>query len=151
MLNKNFVYSKGCKGLGQPTQNDTEVILRYLFEDCALDTDRRELRCRTDLVAVQPQVFDLLAYLIWNRNQVVTKDDLLRVVWNRRVPLRVGCHNPDQCGSNCYWRQWSRVLKRLIRTLPRKGFRFVGEVNEEQAPLGNAARATSPEFSIRVS
>jgi DNA-binding winged helix-turn-helix (wHTH) protein len=38
--------------------------MRYLFEDYVLDTERRELRHRADLVPVEPQVFDLLAFLI---------------------------------------------------------------------------------------
>ena len=107
------------------------------------------VRCRTDLVAVQPQVFDLLAYLIRHRNQVVTKDDLLKVVWNRRivsdsaVTTRINAVR-SAIGDN-------GQSQRLIRTLPRKGFRFVGEVNEEQAPLGNAAGATSPESNALVS
>jgi DNA-binding winged helix-turn-helix (wHTH) protein len=51
--------------------------LLYLFEDYALDTDRRELRRGAGLVAVEPQVFDLLEHLIRNRERVVSKDDLL--------------------------------------------------------------------------
>ena len=60
-------------------------ILRYLFEDCALDTDRRELRRGTALVAVEPQVFDLLVHLIRHRDRVVSKDDLLASVWHGRI------------------------------------------------------------------
>jgi len=59
--------------------------LRYLFEDYALDTDRRELRRGTDLVPLTPQVFDLLAYLIQHREVVVSKDDLIAAVWGGRA------------------------------------------------------------------
>src|SRR5262245_56010622 len=45
-------------------------ILRYLFEDCALDTGRRELRRGEALVAIEPQVFDLLVHLIGHRDRV---------------------------------------------------------------------------------
>jgi DNA-binding winged helix-turn-helix (wHTH) protein len=55
--------------------------MRYLFEDYVLDTDRRELRRGTALVAIAPQVFDLLDHLIRNREHVVSKDDLLSAVW----------------------------------------------------------------------
>ena len=58
--------------------------MRYLFEDYALDTDRRELRRAGALVAIEPQVFDLLAYLVQHGDRVVTKDDLLVAVWNGR-------------------------------------------------------------------
>ena len=56
--------------------------LRYLFEEYAFDTDRRELHRGADVVSVAPQVFDLLDYLIRNRERVVSKDDLISVVWN---------------------------------------------------------------------
>ena len=56
----------------------------YLFENYALDTDRRELRCGSTPVSVEPQVFDLLAYLIENRERVVSKDDLLAAIWHGR-------------------------------------------------------------------
>lgn len=59
--------------------------MRYLFEDYALDTDRRELRRGTDLVPLTPQVFDLLAYLIQHREVVVSKDDLIAAVWGGRA------------------------------------------------------------------
>jgi DNA-binding response OmpR family regulator len=54
--------------------------LRYLFEEYAFDTDRRELHRGTEAVSIAPQVFDLLDYLIRNRERVVTKDDLVKVV-----------------------------------------------------------------------
>ena len=51
--------------------------MRYLFEDYALDTDRRELRRGADVVPTTPQVFDLLDFLIRNRERDVSKDDLV--------------------------------------------------------------------------
>ena len=59
--------------------------MRYYFEDCVLDTDRRELRRNNSLVAVEPQVFDLLVHLMRHRERVVTKDDLLAAVWHGRI------------------------------------------------------------------
>ena len=50
--------------------------MRYLFEEYGFDTDRRELHRGTDAVSITPQVFDLLDYLIRNRERVVSKDDL---------------------------------------------------------------------------
>ena len=59
--------------------------MRLHFEKCVLDTDRRELWRGESRVPVQPQVFDLMVYLIENRDRVVTKDDLLEAVWNGRI------------------------------------------------------------------
>jgi DNA-binding winged helix-turn-helix (wHTH) protein len=58
--------------------------LRYLFEEYAFDTDRRELHRGADVVSLAPQVFDLLDYLIRNRERVVSRDDLINAIWNGR-------------------------------------------------------------------
>ena len=57
----------------------------YSVEDFSFDTARRELRRNGTLIALQPQVFDLLEYSIRNRERVVSKDDLLAAVWNGRI------------------------------------------------------------------
>jgi TolB-like protein len=116
--------------------------LRYLFEDYAFDTDRRELHRGADVVSVAPQVFDLLDYLIRNRERVVTKDDLINVIWNGRIisdgalttRLNVARSAIGDSGEE----------QRLIKTLPRKGFRFVGPVREEQGIAG----ATVPDNPV---
>ena len=59
--------------------------MRYHFDEFALDTDRRELHRGTELLSIAPQVFDLLDYLIRNRERVVSKEDLINAVWNGRV------------------------------------------------------------------
>jgi len=58
--------------------------LRYVFANCELDTERRELRCEREITPVAPQVFDLLDYLIRNRDRVVSKDDLIKTIWSGR-------------------------------------------------------------------
>jgi DNA-binding winged helix-turn-helix (wHTH) protein len=59
--------------------------LRYFFEEYAFDTDRRELHRGANVVAIAPQVFDLLDYLIRNRERVVSKDDLIKAIWDGRI------------------------------------------------------------------
>jgi DNA-binding winged helix-turn-helix (wHTH) protein len=59
--------------------------LRYFFADFVLDAELRELRHGANLVAVAPQVFDLLLYLIRNRERVVSKDDLIAAIWDGRI------------------------------------------------------------------
>ena len=66
--------------------------MRYLFEEYAFDTDRRELHRGADVVPLAPQVFDLLDYLIRNRERVVSKDDLINTIWNpSRVDMVAFC------------------------------------------------------------
>jgi adenylate cyclase len=107
------------------------LALRYLFEDCVLDTDRRELRRGAEAVAVAPQVFDLLAYLIRNRERVVSKDDLIGAIWGGRIVSDGAVTTRINAARNAIGD--SGEEQRLIRTLPRKGFRFVGAVREEPA------------------
>jgi DNA-binding winged helix-turn-helix (wHTH) protein len=105
--------------------------LLFLFEDFVLDTDRRELRRNDAVVPVEPQVFDLLAFLIRNRDRVVSKDDLLASVWGGRIVSESTIGTRMNAARAAL--ADSGEAQRLIRTLPRKGFRFVGEVREQQA------------------
>jgi len=68
----------------QPEVTQGNGRLRHLFENYAFDTDRRELHRGADVVSIAPQVFDLLDYLIRNRERVVSKDDLINAVWDGR-------------------------------------------------------------------
>jgi TolB-like protein len=100
--------------------------MQFCFADHVLDVTLRELRRGGAPVAVEPQVFDLLVHLIDNRDRVVTKEDLLNSVWGGRIVSEstltsrinaarraIGDSGEEQC---------------LIRTLPRKGLRFIGAV-----------------------
>jgi TolB-like protein len=116
--------------------------LRYLFEEYAFDTDRRELHRGTDVVSVAPQVFDLLDYLIRNRERVVSKDDLVNAVWDGRIVSDAALTTRLNAARSAIGD--SGEQQRLIKTLPRKGFRFVGAVREAQQPAG-AAAADPPE------
>jgi TolB-like protein len=110
--------------------------LRYLFDGFAFDTDRRELHRGADMVAIAPQVFDLLDYLIRNRERVVSKDDLISAVWNGRVVSDAALTTRLNIARGVIGDTGHE--QRLIKTLPRKGFRFVGPVQEAQAPAGEA-------------
>jgi TolB-like protein len=115
--------------------------LRYLFEEYAFDTDRRELRRGADVVSVAPQVFDLLDYLIRNRERVVSKDDLINAIWNGRIVSDAALTTRLNVARGAIGDTGEE--QRLIKTLPRKGFRFVGPVRETQGPAG-AAVANNP-------
>ncbi|MBR0718303.1 winged helix-turn-helix domain-containing tetratricopeptide repeat protein [Bradyrhizobium liaoningense] len=108
--------------------------MRYLFEEYAFDTARRELRRGTDVIAVAPQVFDLLDYLIRHRERVVTKDDLIGAIWNGRAVSDAALTTRLNAARSAIGD--SGEEQRLIKTLPRKGFRFVGQVREEREVAG---------------
>jgi TolB-like protein len=110
--------------------------LRYLFEDYALNTDRRELHRGADVVPLAPQVFDLLDYLIRNRERVVSKDDLIDAIWNGRIVSNAAVTTRLNAARSAIGD--SGEEQRLIKTLPRKGFRFVGPVREAQGAAGAA-------------
>jgi TolB-like protein len=83
-----------------------------------------------ELIAVTPQVFDLLCYLIRNRERVVSKDDLIAAIWNGRVVSDSALTTRMNVVRSAVADRGEQ--QRLIKTFPRKGFRFVGEVREEQ-------------------
>ena len=108
--------------------------MRYLFEEYAFDTNRRELHRGADVVSVAPQVFDLLDYLIRNRERVVSKDDLINAVWNGRSVSDAALTTRLNVARSAIGD--SGEEQRLIKTLPRKGFRFLGQVREAQEVAG---------------
>src|SRR5258706_15216557 len=115
--------------------------LLYLFEDFVLDTDQRELRRGPTAVLIAPLAFDLLEFLIRNRDRVLTRDDLFASIWNRRIVSESAlgtCVNAARSAINDTGEE-----QRLIRTLPRKGMRFVGAVRELQKPEASDA-ASAP-------
>jgi len=108
--------------------------LAFHFGDMVLDTERRELRSGSRLLALEPLVFDLLEFLIRNRDRVVSRDELLAGVWGGRIVsdsaigARINAARRAICddGHEQLW----------IRTIARKGFRFVGTVWDDQGPSG---------------
>lgn len=116
--------------------------MRLLFGDCALDPARRELRRSGGLVHVEPQVFDLLLHLIENRDRVVSKDDLLSAVWHGRIVSESTLSNRINAARSAVGDSGERQL--FIRTVARRGLRFVGEVTQEAAEPARGEAAAGP-------
>jgi TolB-like protein len=115
--------------------------VEFLFSDHRLDTDRRELRRGLEPVAVEPQVFDLLVHLVANRDRVVSKDDLFAAVWGGRIVSDSTLTSRINAARRAVGD--SGEAQKLIRTIARKGFRFVGEVRLHVAESADQAHEPS--------
>ena len=117
--------------------------MTFLFGDMVLDSERRELRSGSALIPIEPQVFDILNFLIRNRDRVVSKDDLLTAIWGGRlvsdsaIAARINAARRalGDSGEQQHW----------IRTIARKGFRFVGDVSEDVGSRSLTSGAKAPD------
>jgi pimeloyl-ACP methyl ester carboxylesterase/DNA-binding winged helix-turn-helix (wHTH) protein len=122
--------------------------VHFRFGEYRLDTDRRELVCGGEHVAIEPQVFDLLVYLIRNRARVVSKDDLLEGVWGGRIVSDSTLTSRINAARRAVGD--SGAEQSLIRTVARRGFRFVGSVAEAAiSPAEGPRKPEGPEPGLR--
>src|SRR5215813_6338168 len=128
---------------------DEEDSVIYRFADAELDTERYELRCHGAAKRVEPQVFDLLRYLVENRERTVTKEELFKAIWQERIVSESALSSRIKAARQAVSDTGSE--QRIIRTLHGRGFRFVAEVE-----IGNGERrapdrsAVQPGASIAV-
>jgi TolB-like protein/Tfp pilus assembly protein PilF len=122
--------------------------LPYCFDPYVLDTGTRELKRGPEVVGLEPQVFDLLVYLIENRDRVVSKDDLFAAVWHGRVVSESTLTSRINAARKAVGDSGER--QDLIRTIARKGFRFVGTLRDEAAAPGEpeAADQAGPRLAL---
>ena len=114
----------------------------YRFADHLLDSERREIFRGSEPISVEPQVFDVLIYLLENRDRVVTRDDLLATVWNGRIVSDSTLTSRINAARKAIGD--SGRDQRLIRTIARKGFRFVGDAEtESDVPSSASSKAES--------
>lgn len=117
--------------------------MQFRFENHTLDRNLRELTRGGTPVPMQPQVFDLLVYLVEQRGRVVSKDDLIAKVWGDRIVSDSALNSRINAARKALGDDGE--AQRLIKTVPRKGFRFVGEVLEQDpAPVTAAPVQATP-------
>jgi TolB-like protein len=119
--------------------------VQFAFEDCVLDIGRRELTRRAETVSIGPQVFDLLVYLVQNAERVVSKDDVLEAVWGGRVISESTLTSHINAVRKAIGD--SGGDQRLVRTVPRKGFRFIAHVSTVEPPEREPDRSLQAEDS----
>src|SRR5262245_34517065 len=111
--------------------------VQFIFGNHTLDGDRRELFRGSESIAVEPQVFDLLVYIVENRDRVVSKDDLIASIWHGRVVSDSTLTSRINAARKALGDSGGK--QQLIRTIARKGIRFVGDVHVR--PLGLESRS----------
>jgi pimeloyl-ACP methyl ester carboxylesterase len=105
--------------------------MRYSFDECVLDLDRREVTKAGQPVDIEPQVFDLLVFLLRHRDRVVSRDDVIAGVWGGRIVSDSALASRVNAVRRAIGDDGT--AQRLVKTIVRKGFRFVGDVREETA------------------
>ncbi len=118
----------------------------YRFDDCEVDVARFEVRCHGEVVHLEPQVFDLLVYLLEHRDRVVTKTELLDSVWGDRFVGESALTTRVKAARRAVGDDGA--TQRVIRTVHRRGYQFVAdvEVGTEGAP--DEVVATAPRSRI---
>lgn len=128
---------------GNLAEPSGERGVRVQFDGYSLDTDRRELSAGSALIPMQPQVFDLLVYLIANRDRVISKDDLIASIWKGRIVSESTLLSRVNAARRAIGDDGGQ--QRLIKTVARKGVRFIGAVIEQSMASDRPARPASRE------
>jgi len=120
----------------------------YRFADCELDTTTFELRCGGAARDVQPQVLELLRYLIENRDRMVTKDELFDEVWSGRIVSESALSSRIKAARQAIGDDGG--TQRLIRTVHGRGFRFVAEIENSGTADDNISAAPASRTDVDV-
>jgi DNA-binding winged helix-turn-helix (wHTH) protein/predicted ATPase len=127
----------------------------HAFDGYELDLARYELRHDGGVVPVEPQVFDVLAYLVAHRDRLVTKEELLDNVWGDRFVSESALTSRIKAARRAIGDDGSR--QHLIRTAHGRGYRFVGTLTSPGAaparapmsgPAPEARRATGRQHEL---
>ena len=110
--------------------------MKYRFSDFEIDLALHELRRKGASVHIEPQVFDLIVHLVRNHDRVVSKDELIDTIWNGRAISEAAFSSRINGARRVLGDNGTDQL--YIRTLQRRGFRFVGDVQAVGALEGDA-------------
>lgn len=129
------------------------AAVRYLFDECELDTDAYELRRAGEPVKVEPQVFELLAHLLRHRDRMVTKEELLDEIWGGRFVSESALTSRLKAARRAIGDDGQ--AQRLIRTVHGRGYRFVAPVEEsgsdgDSSPAGTDDPDLAPDATAAI-
>jgi TolB-like protein len=102
--------------------------MRYHFDKFVLDTERFELSLRGHAVHAEPQVIELLVLLIENRDRMVSKDEINEAVWRGRIVSEAALSSRIKTARKILGDNGRD--QRVIRTVHKKGFRFIAEITD---------------------
>ncbi|TNF64738.1 MAG: transcriptional regulator [Deltaproteobacteria bacterium] len=102
--------------------------MTFVFGPFELDPARRELRVEGEPQSIQPQVFDLLLYLVENHERVVPKRELLEALWPDTIVTESSIQRAVSLARSALGERGPE----LIQTFPRQGYRFVGDRRAEK-------------------
>src|SRR5689334_21026365 len=119
-------------------QRDTDLKV-YEFSGFRLEGAQRRLLYNGQPVPLKPKILDLLIYLVEMRGQLVVKDELMREVWPDAI---VEENNITVSMSILRKTLGDRIDQQFIETVPRRGYRFIGDVTE--LPLEPVVRGSGP-------
>jgi TolB-like protein len=128
----------------QCRESGDRVSLR--FADFEIDVAQHELRRSGETVHMEPQVFDLLLHLVRNRERIVSKDELIETVWNGRIVSEAALSSRINAARKAIGDNGNDQL--FIRTLHKRGFRFVGTVTDGAPSIVGPSEAV-PESEVR--
>lgn len=117
----------------------------YCFDNFQLDTDSFELRHDGTPVFLEPKVLALIALLVENRDRLVSKDELIEKIWDGRIVSDSAISGRIKKARKAL--HDSGESQRLIRTVHRKGYRFVGGLLSER---GNEAATPTAAPAMRA-
>jgi DNA-binding winged helix-turn-helix (wHTH) protein len=108
-------------------------LVNFRFSDFELDTERMELRRGGAVVQVEPQVFDLIAFLVANQTRVVSRDEIFDSVWQGRIVSLSTLTSRINAARSALGDTGDRQ-QAMIKTVARRGYRFVGEAVAQETP-----------------
>lgn len=118
----------------------------YRFRNVVLDRDRRELRIDGHATETQPKVFDLLEYLIEHRDRVIDKSELMEALWPDVVVTEASLSQALKKARRLVGDDGDR--QEVIRTVQRRGFRFVAVLETSQKLVSPPARSSVTSVAV---